>query len=53
VLAKEAAGLVVLSNGLNGGSLKVIMHEMDVRKAQATMEFDRERILGEIDASVG
>ncbi len=53
MLAKQAAGLVVLSNGLDGDSLKGMMHEMDVRKAQATIKSDRERILREIDDSVG
>lgn len=43
----------VLSYDIDGDSLKEIMQALDVSKAMATVASDKERILGEIEKSVG
>ena len=43
----------VLAYGVEGMPLRKVLQELDVRKAQATVESDRERILQAIEADLG
>ena len=43
----------VLAYGVEGMRLRKVLQELDLRKAQATVESDRERILQAIEADLG
>lgn len=45
--------LLVLSSSVDYGALKDIYYELDVSKAQATVEADKHRFLADIQASMG
>ena len=52
-LPPTTRGMQVLAYGVEGMRLKKVLQELDVRKAKATVESDRERILQAIEADLG
>ena len=52
-LPPTTRAMQVLAYGVEGMRLRNVLQELDVRKAKATVESDRERILQAIEADLG
>ncbi|KAF5829666.1 hypothetical protein DUNSADRAFT_15666 [Dunaliella salina] len=53
LVRKSVSGLIILDFELDLTQLREVYNNMSVSRAQATLEEDRERILAEIDESIG